>query len=87
MGHALKDTDGQHVFCTHCHVELQHSPCQMRRKMKCICLEQHVLPLNNSMAEVSLAQETPRRKELNAAHAESVQREKHIMKLTVSIVT
>lgn len=52
-------------------------------------LEQNVLPLNNSMAEaeVSLAQATPRSKELNAAHAESVQREKHVMKLTLSIVT
>ena len=38
-------------------------------------------------AEVSLAQATPRSKELNAAHAESVQREKHVMKLTLSIVT
>lgn len=49
-----------------------------------IFLEQNVLPLNNSMAEaeVSLAQATPRSKELNAAHAESVQREKHVMKLT-----
>lgn len=54
-----------------------------------IFLEQNVLPLNNSMAEaeVSLAQATPRSKELNAAHAESVQREKHVMKLTLSIVT